>query len=71
LNAASRSIKKTISFAEIEELLRFKLPVSAYKYNAWWANEQNGNHSHARSWLSVGWKTSDVELGKKVTFYKG
>ncbi|OBZ10929.1 hypothetical protein [Bacillus sp. FJAT-26390] len=61
---------KSLTLAEIEDILRFKLPTSAYKYSAWWANEEDGNHSHARSWRSAGWKTADVVLGKRVTFIK-
>ena len=57
-----------LSFAEIEKILGFKLPKSAYAYEAWWSNNETG-HSHARAWLSVGWRTEDVDLaGRKVTF---
>ncbi|MEH7505815.1 hypothetical protein V7152_28325 [Neobacillus drentensis] len=71
LNKMDKEVSKlTLSFDEIEELLQFKLPTSAYKYSAWWANETEGTHSHSRSWLLSGWKTSDVKLGEKVTFIK-
>ncbi|WP_281883293.1 hypothetical protein [Paenibacillus sp. YYML68] len=70
LNRKNEHRNITLTFDEIEELLKFKLPASAYKHNSWWANEQDGNHSHARSWLSAGWKTTDVELGDKITFIK-
>ncbi|MFP7296989.1 hypothetical protein [Neobacillus niacini] len=55
---------------EIEEILTFKLPASAYKYSAWWANETEGTHTHARSWLMAGWKTTEVKPGNKVTLIK-
>ncbi|WP_226087492.1 hypothetical protein [Mesobacillus sp. S13] len=67
------SIKKketTLSFKEIEELLGFPLPKSAYIHNAWWANDI-GNHTQAKSWLMAGWKTKNVDLRKTVTFIKG
>lgn len=70
LTRQAEASTKTLLFTEIEDILHFKLPASAYNYSAWWANEQDGNHSHARSWLSAGWKTSDVELGRKITFIK-
>ena len=57
------------SFVEVERLLGFALPKSARLYPAWWANEGNGQHSHAKSWVKAGWITSDVDLsGNKVTF---
>ena len=62
----SRTVR--MSFSEIETQLGFKLPRSAYEYEAWWSNNETG-HSHARAWLEPGWRTEDVDLlGKKVTF---
>jgi hypothetical protein len=57
-----------MSFSEIEDVLGFKLPKSAYKHEAWWSNNDTG-HSHARAWLKFGWRTETVDLTKrKVTF---
>ena len=39
----------TLSMNEIEEILEVKLPASANKYPAWWANELEGSHTHAQS----------------------
>jgi hypothetical protein len=47
---------------DIEQILGFALPASAYKYYAWWANETSGSHSHAKSWQQAGWHTRDVNL---------
>ncbi len=59
------------SFSEIEKILGFELPDSAYLYQAWWANEKTGTHSHARSWINASFKTSKVDLNSKtVTFFK-
>lgn len=59
-----------LSFAEIERILGFKLPKSAYEHEAWWSNNPTG-HSHARAWLEAGWRTQDVNLdGRKVTFLR-
>lgn len=56
------------TFAEVEQILGFKLPASAYKHAAWWSNDATG-HSHARAWLKAGWRTEEVDLaGRKVTF---
>lgn len=59
----------TLSFDEIEEILGFSLPKSAYNHKAWWANSENG-HSQTRSWLNAGWSTKSIELiAKKITFH--
>ncbi|MEJ2625720.1 MAG: hypothetical protein P8Z80_14610 [Pseudolabrys sp.] len=59
-----------MSFAEIERILGFKLPKSAYRHEAWWSNNETG-HSHARAWLKLGWRTEAVDLkGRKVTFQR-
>ena len=57
-----------LSFGEIERILGFRLPKSAYEHEAWWANNATG-HSHARTWLDQGWRTEEVDLtGRKITF---
>lgn len=57
-------------FSEIEDILGFSLPRSAYLYPAWWANQEYS--PQCQSWLSVGWVTSELDLVKKiVTFCKG
>lgn len=56
------------SFPEIEKLLGFKLPASAYRHPAWWSNDSTG-HSHALAWLDAGWRTEEVDLASgKLTF---
>lgn len=58
------------SFSEIEAVLDFPLPRSAYVYPAWWSNDATG-HSHSRAWLGAGWKTAQVDLQtQQVTFLK-
>jgi hypothetical protein len=59
-----------MSFEQIERILGFKLPKSAYEHEAWWSNNATG-HSHARAWLAAGWRTQDVDIeGRKVTFHR-
>ena len=60
-----------LSFHEIEKILGFDLPASAFQHQAWWANEREGTHSHARSWLNASFKTANVDLNTKtVTFFQ-
>lgn len=59
-----------MSFSEIERVLGFKLPKSAYQHEAWWSNNATG-HSHARAWLQSGWRTEALDLAaRKVTFLR-
>jgi hypothetical protein len=66
---ASQEVPKfRIAFQQIEDILGFKLPKSAYEYEAWWSNNATG-HSHARTWLAAGWKVEDLDLvSRQVTF---
>lgn len=57
--------KITLSFEQIERILNDKLPPSAYGYQAWWANEKEGNHVNARAWANAGWKVDTLNLEKK------
>ena len=69
LNTLPKNQKEiTITFEEIEMLIDDKLPSSARKYTAWWANAQT--HNHAKYWLDAGWKTKNVNIdNQEVTFY--
>jgi len=68
--SATPGSARRMSFEQIERVLGFKLPKSAYEHEAWWSNNPTG-HSHARAWLSAGWRTQDVDLAaRKVTFQR-
>jgi hypothetical protein len=59
-----------VGFDEIEKLLKSNLPKTAFKRPEWWSNNDDG-HSQARAWLSVGWRTEQIDLtGRKLTFRK-
>ena len=60
----------TMTFQEVEEVLGFSLPASAWKYPAWWSNAASGQ-SQVKSWRDAGWETRDLDLrGRKVTFVR-
>jgi hypothetical protein len=68
--AAKPGAVHRMSFDQIERILGFKLPKSAYEHEAWWSNNATG-HSHARTWLEAGWRTMDVDLeARKVSFQR-
>lgn len=57
-----------LSFEQIEGILAAELPPSAYRYQAFWANNPRG-HVHASAWLGAGWKVQGVDLTRKlITF---
>ncbi len=57
------------SFVDIVKVLNRSLPNSAYKHQAWWANQDSGDRSQARAWRSVGWRTTRLDLERRrVTF---
>jgi hypothetical protein len=65
--ASQKGASIKLTFDRIEKILGFRLPKSAYEYEAWWSNNETG-HSHAR-WIRVGWRTADVDLaGRSVVF---
>ena len=50
--ASRDAVRVRLDFAAIEKILGFKLPKSAFEYEAWWSNNATG-HSHARAWMSA------------------
>ena len=67
LSLSDKDVVK-LKFREVEDILGFKLPQSAYTYNAWWSN---GGHSQSKSWLDVGYSVSKLNLIKEeVCFVK-
>lgn len=57
-----------LHFEELERILGFKLPNSAYTHRAYWANTTT--HSVALSWLNVGYKTVEVDLDNKFIVFE-
>jgi hypothetical protein len=60
---------KTLTFEQVADAIPGGLPPSAYRHRAWWANESDGRHVHARAWCGAGWHVSTIDLaGRTVTF---
>ena len=60
--------RESVTFLELEHVLGFRLPKSAYTYNAWWAN---GGHSQAHAWLDAGYRVERISIfATTVTFCK-
>ena len=58
----------SIYFGDIEKALGFSLPDSAREHRAFWANTTT--HSIALSWLSIGYKTVDVDIEKEMVVFE-
>jgi hypothetical protein len=54
-------------FSELEAILGFTLPMSAYTYRAWWAN---GRHSQANAWLHAGYKVDRVDIPGQALMFR-
>lgn len=65
----SGATRVELSYAEIEEILGFRLPDTARNFKqSFWANTKT--HSYSSSWLEIGYKTRVDASGDKVTFLK-
>jgi hypothetical protein len=56
----------TLTYEEIENIIGFKLPKSAYQYNAYW--RESKTHTITRAWIENGWKITGLKLGVCVEF---
>ncbi len=60
----------TLSFAEIEALIKNTLPDSARTKRAWWSNRSKGA-LQASAWMEAGYRAEDIDLEQeRVTFGK-
>lgn len=55
----------SLSFEQIEGILKFKLPSSAYEDSRWWEHETEANHVSPRAWSNAGWKVKSIDVNKK------
>lgn len=63
-----RDATVTLSFHDIEAILDRALPSSARRHQAWWANTET--HSHADSWLRIGWRTRNLNLADQMIAFE-
>jgi hypothetical protein len=59
----------TLTFPQIEGIIRDNLPFSAFKKEEWWSNKETSTQGQA--WNKAGWNVETVDLQeRKVTFRK-
>jgi len=59
-----------ITFRELEEIVGFRLPFSAYQHRAWWANQAKYRRPQAMAWEAAGWKTVLVNMETNTLKFK-
>lgn len=57
-----------LSFEDLEEIIKFKLPDSAFEHRAFWANTKS--HSIARSWLCVNYRVVEVNMSERYIVFE-
>lgn len=60
--------KVSLSFKEIEEIIRDKLPPSARKHRAWWSNHLEFS-PQAKQWWDAGWRVSTVNMNQETVVF--
>lgn len=59
----------TLTFSEIEDVLKRDLPPTARKNPTWWSNSRTEKYRQCASWLDYGWEKKKVDLkGEKIEF---
>ena len=56
-----------LSFTDVEQIIQWRLPPSARRHRAWWANVQT--HVQAVAWLAAGWKVEFVDLADEFVHF--
>ena len=64
----SNQARVKLSYADIENILKFKLPDSAATHRTFWANTTS--HSIALSWLSVNYSVVEVNLENQYIVFE-
>ena len=69
--ATLRDTAWVAKFQEIEAVLGFPQPRSAYSYPAWWSNQSGDGHIQSQAWQSAGWRTGELDLAKQqISFFR-
>jgi hypothetical protein len=58
-----------MKFQEIEGVIGFKLPKSAYQHRAWWSNNPTNNVMTA-VWMAAGFETANVDMEKHTVVFQ-
>lgn len=63
---ATEKPELTLTFAEIEQIIRARLPASSWTHREWWGNQkETSTRPQARAWLSAGFEVDYVKQDKE------
>jgi CBS domain-containing protein len=60
--------KVPLTFEQVEQIIKDKLPPSARNHRNWWANDSVG-HTQSQQWLEVGWRVSSVNIAEERVIF--
>jgi len=67
----STSTAVIATFAELENILGFQLPLSAKAHRQWWGNERvHHRHTYGRAGLDAGFETEAVDVDKETIVFR-
>jgi hypothetical protein len=58
-----------LNFKDIEDVIGFRLPPSAYQHRAWWSNNPTNNVMTA-VWTAAGYETTNVDMEKHTVVFQ-
>jgi hypothetical protein len=68
--AENKENRIDLTFSQVEEIIKFDLPSTAYQHGAWWANSRTkDSHTWAHIWISAGWKVSTHNLANQTVSF--
>ncbi|MCL4559893.1 MAG: hypothetical protein M1281_04655 [Chloroflexi bacterium] len=71
LSIPSQTLDVTLSFLDIQEVLKFSLPASALQYQTWWTYEVHPKQSQKLCWQNTGWRVEEVNFSRRqVRFHR-
>lgn len=59
----------TLTFEQVEAIIRAPLPRSAHVHEAWWGNNDD-RHVQARAWLDAGLRSMDLALERRLVVFQ-
>ncbi len=59
-----------LTFEDIEAIIGAGLPKSAIVHRAFWANDREGYHSHARAWMGAGYRVAYVDRRDRIVRFE-
>lgn len=58
----------TLSFTEIEKIIRDKLPAAAREHRSWWANDTT-SHVQSKQWIKAGRRVASINFNEEKVIF--